>query len=176
MNQYGSVILTKEESIILALITQCNYWILLYRATRDGFTADAFHSRCDGVSKTITIIKNNHNYVFGGYAEAQWSNKKQYICDSKAFIFSLRRDGETSNHKFNIKNHNNALWGSSENGPSFGNDDLWIMNNSNVEKGKSKLGHAYECRPGLTYDSKEANCFLAGNDWLTSEIEVYQIY
>ena len=41
---------------------------LLYRATRDGFTHSALHSRCDGKANTVTTIKNNLNYVFGGYA------------------------------------------------------------------------------------------------------------
>jgi hypothetical protein len=36
---------------------------LLYRATRDGFTSKAFHSKCDGKGNTITIIKNNLNYT-----------------------------------------------------------------------------------------------------------------
>ena len=36
---------------------------LLYRATRDGFAASSFHSRCDGRDNTVTIIKTNSNYV-----------------------------------------------------------------------------------------------------------------
>ena len=47
---------------------------LLYRATTDGFSGNDFHSRCDGKTSTITIIKNNLNYVFGGYASASWNN------------------------------------------------------------------------------------------------------
>ena len=34
---------------------------LLYRASRDGFTGQAFHSKCDGKGNTISIIKNNSN-------------------------------------------------------------------------------------------------------------------
>jgi hypothetical protein len=29
----------------------------LYRGTRDGFDSDEFHSRCDGHSNTLTILK-----------------------------------------------------------------------------------------------------------------------
>jgi hypothetical protein len=47
---------------------------LLYRATRDGFTASAFHEKCDGKENTITIIKTNGNYVFGGYTSAKWNS------------------------------------------------------------------------------------------------------
>ncbi len=43
---------------------------LLYRATRDGFNGEVFHSKCDGKGNTITIIKNNLNYVFGDYVSS----------------------------------------------------------------------------------------------------------
>jgi hypothetical protein len=32
---------------------------LLYRGTRDGFTAKSFHEKCDGKENTITIIKTD---------------------------------------------------------------------------------------------------------------------
>ena len=60
----NSLILNDEEATLLSEITQSSKGTLLYRATRDGFTANAFHSKCDGKSKTITIIKTNGNYVF----------------------------------------------------------------------------------------------------------------
>ncbi len=53
--------------------------ILLYRSTRDGFTSQAFHSKCDGKGKTITIIKSNLDYVFGGYASSVWNSSTSYI-------------------------------------------------------------------------------------------------
>ena len=31
-------------------------WHLLYRASRDGFSAAAFHEKCDGHSPTLTIV------------------------------------------------------------------------------------------------------------------------
>ena len=30
---------------------------LLYRASRDGFSANEFHKRCDGKKNTITLVK-----------------------------------------------------------------------------------------------------------------------
>ena len=64
---------------------------LLYRASEDGFTAKAFHSLCDGKKNTITIIKNNLNYVFGGYTNAAWLNNENFGYDNQAFIFSLKK-------------------------------------------------------------------------------------
>ncbi len=73
-------------------MTKSSKGILLYRPTRDGFTSQAFHSKCDGKGNTITIIKNNLNYVFGGYASSAW-NRSGSINDPNAFLFSLRRAG-----------------------------------------------------------------------------------
>jgi hypothetical protein len=64
---------------------------LLYRATRDGFTSQAFHSKCDGKENTITIIKNNLNYVFEGYTSSAWHSSEAWNNDPNAFLFSLRR-------------------------------------------------------------------------------------
>lgn len=50
---------------------------LLYRATRDGFGARAFHSMCDNFAKTLTIIKTKNGDILGGYTNQTWSPKFQ---------------------------------------------------------------------------------------------------
>ena len=52
---------------------------LLYRASRDGFTGTAFHEKCDNRANTITNIKNNLNYVFGGFASSAWNSSGDLI-------------------------------------------------------------------------------------------------
>ena len=47
-------------------------WRLLFRASRDGFTASAFHSRCDNKGPTITVVNSDGN-IFGGFTENAWS-------------------------------------------------------------------------------------------------------
>ena len=44
-----SLILKKEECCSLSKHLYSNNGELLYRATRDGFTASAFHSKCDDI-------------------------------------------------------------------------------------------------------------------------------
>ncbi len=41
---------------------------LLFRGTRDGMTNTAFHNKCDNQGPTITLIKNQNGYIFGGFA------------------------------------------------------------------------------------------------------------
>jgi len=40
-------------------------WHLIYRGTRDGMSAEAFHSKADGRGPTVTVISCNGN-IFGG--------------------------------------------------------------------------------------------------------------
>ena len=54
---------------------------LLYKATRDGFGAYDFHSRCDHKGATLTIYESNYGYVFGGYASISWTSEDSYRKD-----------------------------------------------------------------------------------------------
>ena len=171
-----SLILNSDESLSLVEMTKSNKGILLYRATRDGFGAKDFHSRCDGKTKTITIIENNLNYVFGGYASESWNSSNRYISDSNAFVFSLRRDGKSYNDKFTINMPAFALYGNSVSGPSFG-DGLYVCDKSNIRTGSfTNIGFLFNVSVGCYMDENAKN-FLSGNydEWTTTEIEVYQI-
>ena len=46
-------------------------WRLLFRASRDGFAALKFHSKCDNKGPTITVVKSGEN-IFGGFTEKAW--------------------------------------------------------------------------------------------------------
>ena len=50
-------------------------WRLLFRASRDGFAAEIFHSKCDAQGPTVTIIKSG-NYIFGGFTDVSWTRSK----------------------------------------------------------------------------------------------------
>ena len=74
-----SEILTNEEHISLLLSwlplldsgKRRHCFRLLFRASRDGFAAATFHSRCDNKGPTVTIVKSGNN-VFGGFTEQSW--------------------------------------------------------------------------------------------------------
>ena len=151
---------------------------LVYRATRDGFTSDSLLSKCEDKPNLVSIIRSNFNYVFGGYTSVAWNRNSGWITDPKAFIFSLRRNGETKNDKFNVKNEGMYAF--------FGGScyhlmycaDIIIFDLSNIKCGSFSLfGRNYELPPGFVYDTDNSNSFLAGNyiKWLTTEIEVYEI-
>ena len=49
-------------------------WRLLFRASREGFTASVFHSKCDNKGPTVTIVKSGVS-IFGGFTEEPWTNQ-----------------------------------------------------------------------------------------------------
>ena len=72
-----SVILTNEEhrNVLKGWLTPMDgNWRLLFRASRDGFAAADFHSRCDNKGPTVTIVKSGNN-IFGGFTEVSWKSK-----------------------------------------------------------------------------------------------------
>jgi hypothetical protein len=155
------------------------YGTLLYRASRDGFTAKAFHDRCDNVPNTVTIIRNSLNFIFGGFTSARWSSANEYKKDPSAFIFSLRRSGTSNNYKLMINSTTGtyALAGVSSWGPTFGYSyDIFIVDKSNTVIGSFSKIDTYTAP---TYPSgSNGTLFLTGGyqNWLTTEIEVYQIF
>jgi hypothetical protein len=151
---------------------------LIYRASRDGFQASSFHSKCDNISNTVTIIKTTSNSVFGGFTSALWKSDYYYGLDAHAFIFSLRRSGNPNKDRFNITRPDYAIRSYYNYGPAFGHGhDIYVSDNSNSnEKSYSNFGYAYQLPKNLTYDTDEAHSYLAGSYyWKTTEIEVYQV-
>ena len=125
--------LNEEEDLLkLCGFRDQGKWQMLYRATRDGFSAANFHSKCDGHSNTLTIIKSTNGNVFGGFTTLPWSQITNYANDSQAFIFSLINNfGEPM--KFDCKVPKSAIYFNSAYGPTFGGgNDIYISDNSNV--------------------------------------------
>ena len=62
---------------------------LLYKASIDGDSADAFHKKCDKAKNTIVLIETKNGKRFGGYTTCNWSGNCIEKKDSEAFIFSF---------------------------------------------------------------------------------------
>jgi hypothetical protein len=67
---------------------------LLWRGSRDGFTAQEFHLRWDGRANTLTVISDTDGNVFGGFTPVKWESParwKHKVDDSlQSFLFTLR--------------------------------------------------------------------------------------
>jgi hypothetical protein len=178
IDPFNSVILTKNQSmdlIKLCEFSQKDKWSLLYRGSRDGFTAKDFHEKCDGKPNTLAIFKaKDSSFLFGGYTAIAWEYLSQgrYKSDPAAFIFSLtNKDKKSFKSKIQPNLRGIAIYCCSEEGPSFGDCDIIIKNNLNSELSSSNFGNSYINPRGNVVDK----FVLAGSHkFLLSEIEVYK--
>jgi hypothetical protein len=60
---------------------------LIYRESRDGFTAEDFHSRCDNKGETVIIVKSVTGKVYGGYTDISWKPPFSEYRNGNSFIF-----------------------------------------------------------------------------------------
>lgn len=152
-------------------------WKLIYRATLDGFSAKSFHSNCDGIPKTLTIIKSSNSYIFGGYTSEAWCQSGEYIYDSDAFIFSLINRNQQP-IKIECSDPEKAITSHSNSGPTFGDGhEFYISSNSDLKEPKllscSNVGKTFK-HPNFSYNSYDAKTFLTGSFlFQTSEIEIF---
>jgi hypothetical protein len=182
-NLFKSQILTGERQMS-ELIDLCEFapndkWSLLYRGTRDGFGAKAFHSKCDGHSNTLTIVKaKQSSYIFGGFTSVDWESCREpgeLKSDANAFIFSLtNKDNKPIKMKVDPNQQQYAIRCYEGYGPVFGRDII-IDNNANTNMGScSNLGDCYK-HPQYEFLGIEAQKFLAGSyHFQLGEIEVFQ--
>jgi len=151
---------------------------LLYQASRDGFIPKSFHSKCDGILGTLTLVKSNNEYIFGGYTKADWFSSIGYYnkYDDNAFLFSLV-NGYNTTVKMSITNPNNAIVAADYLGPSFGSADVAACDlcfySSDLSFGESNLnGQNYQLPPFPISDA----ALLAGTRAFQAvQIEVYSI-
>jgi|AntRauTorckE5430_2_1112549.scaffolds.fasta_scaffold04752_1 hypothetical protein len=153
---------------------------LLYRASRDGWTAADFHAICDGKGATITVVKSSDGYIFGGYTDVVWGTNPAYKSSSVSFLYSLKDHAGIGPVKMPIKinQSRHAVYHYSNNGPTFGaafgsGRDLHIATKANeIASCISAIGNTYEL---------PANCsdkhFLTGSRTFTvSEFEVFRVH
>ena len=177
---FQSQILNRKQAndlIRLCEFSQNSKFILIYKGSRDGFDAKDFHSKCDGVPSTLTILQAKESqFIFGGYTEAPWeSGRGRYKSDPKAFLFSLTNK-DNGPMKMKTNDAATSIYCSLWVGPTFGaGAEICIRDNANMTKENfSKLGPTYS-HPLYTSESKEANAFLAGAEqFQLNEIEVYK--
>jgi hypothetical protein len=182
LNLYNSTILSQFQAD--SLIKLCDFgeteikFELIYRASVDGFGANDFHRQCDGISKTLTIIKvKGNSNVFGGYTDVAWDSSNNFKEDHNAFIFSLVNK-ENKPVKIPIKKNDfaDAIYCSSCCGPAFGFRDIQIACDSNRNNNSySHLGYNFT-HPEFASHSKKSRSFLARTLYFTTqEIEVYRM-
>ena len=62
---------------------------LCYRASVNGWASSTFHSFCDNKGPTVVLVKSGQ-YVFGGYAAAQWGGKSLSFKTAPFYLFLFK--------------------------------------------------------------------------------------
>jgi hypothetical protein len=150
-------------------------WDLIYRGSRDGFTASAFHGKCDGRAKTVTIIESTGGFIFGGFTPVAWDSSGAYKSDDsgKSFLFTVKNPRGAEFRKFSLKDSSKAIYCVSAYGPLFGNNcDIAVFDRCNAGTSSfTNLGLAYVNDTGL--DGQKV--FTGERTFTVKEIEVFAI-
>ena len=156
-----------ELEMITRKINKSNNTIklnLLYKASVDSDSAEAFHRNCDKAESSLVLIETDKGKRFGGFTSQNWRGDCQEKIDENAFIFSLDKmktygsiEGE-----YAIGCYPNF-------GPIFLGCQIRIYDNA-----FAKGGTTFEA--GMNYETDE-DYELTGGDrtFGVKDIEVYEI-
>ncbi|CAF1288674.1 unnamed protein product [Rotaria sp. Silwood1] len=172
---YGNLLRKEDKKKLNAFLDKAyQQWELIYKASRDGFNSNTFHSRCNKKGPTITIIQSNKNYIFGGYTSIPWKSDGSYKSDSTAFLFTLTNPHNIPPTKYLIDSAHvgNAVYHNSDYGPTFGSGhDIYVANGSNGNnQSHTKFPSGY-----LDTTGKGNNTFTGEKQFTVSDIEVFQL-
>jgi len=150
---------------------QNQHWELIYKASRDGFDPNAFHTRCDNKGSTITIVRSNNNFLSRGYTAVAWTSDISCKNDITAFLFTLTNLYNIPPTKYSINSRiaGNAVYHNISYGSTFGEGhDLQVAGNSNSNNS------SYMDLPNVFIDTigKDNNTFSETKNYTASDIEV----
>jgi archaellum component FlaC len=159
---------------------RCN---LLWRGSRDGFTANEFHRRCDGRANTLTLILDTDGNVFGGFMPVKWESTApgesygHYKGDDslRSFLFTLRNPHGVPSRKFALKadEKHQAIFCASNEGPHFGSNDMFV--NANCNTNRNSFTQLAGCVCKYESDTAFEHFFTGAQEFTVKEIEVFEI-
>ncbi len=122
---------------------------MIYKGSRDGFSAFNFHLKCDNKGPTVTLLRSaTNNNVFGGFTSVPWTSSQfLWVHDDKSFLFSLAPDSHPKKYPQHENSSDYAVYHHSDLLVAFGQGhDLCVTSNCNQNS------HSY-CRIITTYQS-----------------------
>jgi hypothetical protein len=156
-------------------------WVLLWRGSRDGFTAGEFHRRCDGHANTLTLILDTDGNMFGGFTPVEWESptrEKPKGDDSlRSFLFTLRNPHGVPPRKFALKKEKkwSAIGCDSRCCAIFGDCDIGISDNCNTTTSITRIGTRWGSDTTYANDTQFREFFTGAFEFTVKEIEVFEI-
>ena len=153
---------------------------LVYRASRDGDTAEEFHKRCDDIGPNITLVKTDKDIKFGGFTNYNWEVPKEANIvenaensefgvdkeDDNSFCFSL-----SSNKIYPHISGKGAIFCCKNYGPTF-SDNIFAI----YDKMLSNGGYSGKIERS-NFDGQEKDYEISGEEKMfkIKELEVFEI-
>jgi len=172
----GTLLNDEQKLNINRLFLKDKKWLLIYKATKDGFKASDFHRLCDNRGATLTLIQTRHRFhkkkrdpIFGGYTTIPWTSRRGSHRDFESFLFLLSGDKVT---RFNLRSTDDiAVLHTPISGPVFGLNDIHICDRANEDRFSfSKFPSSYEDTNG-----QGRKTLSNWRNLLVKEIEVYMV-
>lgn len=118
---------------------------LLYRGSRDGFTAQQFHALCDNKGRTVTMCRSKQHHICGAYSDVAFDSSGQFKQSNAAFLFKLGVNQSLSVSRHSVQAPHQAVYCVAHIGPTFGigGNDLWVALNHGASTVWSALGPGY---------------------------------
>jgi hypothetical protein len=149
-------------------------WMLIHKATRDGFGVGDFHRCCHNQGPTMTVIQSeNGGYLFGGCTSISWKSIGDYVRDNNGpFLFTLTNPHGIPPTKYPIKNAECSILHAKTCGPTFGGGyDLYVCDNSQTRTDSFiYFPHSY-----IDTTNRGSVTFTGSHEFQTNDIEVYRL-
>ena len=121
---------------------------LLYRASRDGYSASSFHNKCDNKGVTIVIVKiKGSEQIVGGYNPFDWDSSSSHKTTKDSFIFAFTDKMNTKTANVGYSNGVMSVGSYPSCGPVFGNyfyfyndGTTWYIKDDNYSISYSSIG------------------------------------
>ena len=137
---------------------------LLYKATADSDSAEAFHQKCDKAESSLVLVETDKGKRFGGFTTQNWRGDGEEKMDPNAFVFSLDKMAIYDNIP-----EEEAIGCYPKFGPIFLGCQIRIFDNA-FKNG----GTTFE--KGANYDTEEDFVLSGGEQKFgVKEIEVYEV-
>jgi hypothetical protein len=164
----------KREAKLFHILKEFK-WSLAFRASRDGFTSQAFHEKCDNVNGTLFFAHAEDGTIFGGYSSLHWtSSRREWATPEDSMLFRIRLGNNEAKMEEFPPSHAPTVWqGAAADGalwgPWLGTSDLGV----GVRIGGTTAVHFKTCASvGRNY-LPTGESLATSNQFQLHDLEVY---
>ena len=124
-------------------------WYEVYRATRDGFGAAAFHRKCDNVPGLLVVVREKEEgWLFGGFTAVGFlpTRAGTWYPDSSAFLFSLTNKAGLPEKLASLSTRNEMNYERGRSATFGSGRDLSVCSNADVSTDsytRLEIGNSY---------------------------------